>query len=610
VIKVVGYARVSSEEQAAKDLSIPAQIKAIHAHVDGQTDMTLVEMFKDEGISAYASADKRPGFMAMIKLAKDTDVTLILVHKLDRFSRNREESIIFKSLLKKQNVQVKSITENFDPDTPSGFLFEGIIEVMNQFYSMNLGMETRKGMVENVQRGYWNGGVAPYGYGKMDVAGRGDRTHKKLTLGDPVEVATVRRMFDWAVNEGLGAKAIAKRLVMENIPYRSNQKWCKQRVTYILNNHVYYGAGIWNRTHTKTRTLKPESEWIIQEGNHDAIITKEMFLKRKEMGIAAGGDKFKSNAHKCEWLLSKMIRCGDCGKAYIGVRRKRINWSKEKKFSFYLNRYVCSGHVSQGTSGCASFYIDREFLEESVIKLIKHEFAHPEKLAQIERAVHVRIKQAESKRDDTEVQYRQRLNEIIQGIERYYDAIATGLDPDVCKRKIDELSQQRAVLEGELLDKETGVRMARQFEDDLAVVRSMTHHFSTEFMKLPFERRRLIILHFVERIDILDHATASVTLRLPKLTPGAVLKPHMAKLTRHEIALKEYSEQRKNGKTPPDSSNQVGLVTLPDLSANDPNNWFASDYRIELPIYLGNGFVVSPSTAIGKVGLFGCPSRG
>ena len=110
--------------------------------------------------------------------------------------------------------------------------------------------------------------------------------------------------------------------------------------------------------------------------------------------------------------------------------------------------------------------------------------------------------------------------------------------------------------------------MARQFEDDLAVVRSMTHHFSTEFMKLPFERRRLIILHFVERIDILDHATASVTLRIPKLTPGAVLKPPMVKLTRHEIALKEHSERGKNGKAPHDSFDQVGLVTLPGRDLN------------------------------------------
>lgn len=565
MINVVGYVRVSSEEQAAKDLSIPAQIKAIRKYVADQPDMALVDIFKDEGISAYASADKRPGFMSMIRLAKDTDVTFILVHKLDRFSRNREESIVFKSLLKKHNVQVKSITENFDPDTPSGFLFEGIIEVMNQFYSMNLGMETRKGMVENVQRGYWNGGVAPYGYNKMDVEGRGERTHKKLALGDPVEVATVRKIFNWAVTDGLGAKSIANRLVEEKIPYRYGKKWSKQRVNYLLNNHVYYGAGCWNRTHTKTRTLKPESEWIIQEGNHEPIISKEIFMRRKEMGQAAVGDKFKSNAHKCEWLLAKMIRCGDCERAYIGVRRKRTGWSRGAKTNYYLNRYVCSGHISQGKAVCKSFYIDSDFLEESVVKLIKNEIARPTRLREIEAAIVDRLKQNESERSEIEVQYRTRQTEIAQSIDRFYDAIATGLDPDVCKRKIEELQQQKAVLDGELANGLAGHKAIEALENDMMLVRSLAHNFMKEFEKLPFEKRRMLVLHFVERVDIIDHSVARVFLRIPKLTPGKTLKPPMAKPTRKEILLQEEMEGRRQ-KTAPLEPNQVGLNMLPALT--------------------------------------------
>ena len=120
--KVVGYVRVSSEDQAQKDLSIPAQVKAIERYAAEQPDVQLLQIFRDEGISAYAPADKRHGFMAMIKFAKENSISHILVHKLDRFSRNREESILFKSLLKKQNVTVKSLTESYDPDTPSGFL--------------------------------------------------------------------------------------------------------------------------------------------------------------------------------------------------------------------------------------------------------------------------------------------------------------------------------------------------------------------------------------------------------------------------------------------------------------------------------------------------------
>ena len=572
MIRVVGYVRVSSEEQVVKDLSIPAQMKAIRKHIDEDDDMMLVEIFKDEGVSAYASADRRPGFMNMVNMAKDTDVSIILVHKLDRFSRNREESIIFKSLLKKHGVTVKSITENFDPDTPSGFLFEGIIEVINQFYSMNLAMETRKGMIENLQRGYWNGGITPYGFTKVEVPGRGDRVHKKLALGDPVEVATVRKIFSLAVYHGLGAKAIANRLKEEGIPYRNGKAWCKQRIGYMLNNQVYYGAGVWNRTHTKTRTLKPEDEWIIVENNHDPIVSKELFMKRKKMGQDNIGERFGSNAHKIQWLLAKMIRCNECGKAYAGVRRKRVINNNGEKSHYYLKRYVCSGHINQTDGKCNSFYIDQDYLEGAVIKLIKNEIARPKRLKEIEGKVKTRLSALQCELDDADRESAGKIKELEEGIDNYYNAIGSGMSPEVCKSKIDELQAQKAVLVKDLKNKEVNIRIAEVFENDMVFIRKLARNFDKGFNDLPFDRRRMIVLHFVERIDIIDHSIARVILRIPKLTPGTKLKPPMARKTRKEIALQDAKQQRRSKKTSPEP-NQVrskGLLECNPLHNNSP----------------------------------------
>ena len=562
MIRVVGYVRVSSEEQVVKDLSIPAQMKAIRKYVDEDDDMMLVEIFKDEGVSAYASADRRPGFMNMVNMTKDTDVSFILVHKLDRFSRNREESIIFKSLLKKHGVTVKSITENFDPDTPSGFLFEGIIEVINQFYSMNLAMETRKGMIENLQRGYWNGGITPYGFAKVEVPGRGDRVHKKLALGDPVEVATVRKIFSLAVYHGLGAKAIANRLKEEGIPYRNGKAWCKQRIGYMLNNQVYYGAGVWNRTHTKTRTLKPEDEWIIVENNHDPIVSKELFMKRKKMGQDNIGERFGSNAHKIQWLLAKMIRCNECGKAYAGVRRKRVINNNGEKSHYYLKRYVCSGHINQTDGKCKSFYIDQDYIEGAVIKLIRNEIARPKRLKEIEGKVKTRLSALQCELDDADRESAGKIKELEEGIDNYYNAIGSGMSPEVCKSKIDELQAQKAVLVKDLKNKEVNIRIAEVFENDMVFIRKLARNFDKGFNDLPFDRRRMIVLHFVERIDIIDHSIARVILRIPKLTPGTKLKPPMARKTRKEIALQDAKQQRRSKKTSPEP-NQVRSKGLP-----------------------------------------------
>jgi len=81
----------------------------------------------------------------------------ILVWKLSRFARNREDSIIYKSLLKRHGVQVISINEPLE-DTPTGRMLEGMIEVIDEFYSSNLAQEVTRGMREAASRGFWVSG--------------------------------------------------------------------------------------------------------------------------------------------------------------------------------------------------------------------------------------------------------------------------------------------------------------------------------------------------------------------------------------------------------------------------------------------------------------------
>ena len=115
------------------------------------------EELVDEAESARTT--DRPAFQQMISEAKQksSPFEAIVVWKLNRFARNREDSIIYKSLLRKRGVQVISINENFD-DGPTGKLLEGIIESIDEFYSANLSQDTIRGMRENLLRGFWNGG--------------------------------------------------------------------------------------------------------------------------------------------------------------------------------------------------------------------------------------------------------------------------------------------------------------------------------------------------------------------------------------------------------------------------------------------------------------------
>ena len=128
-MKAVLYARVSSEKQAEKDLSISAQLKALRKFAS-QKGYDVVREFVDEAESARTA--NRPAFQEMISLArsKNKPFDTVLVWKLSRFARNREDSIVYKSLLRKRGIYVLSINENID-QTPAGMLLEGMIEVID-----------------------------------------------------------------------------------------------------------------------------------------------------------------------------------------------------------------------------------------------------------------------------------------------------------------------------------------------------------------------------------------------------------------------------------------------------------------------------------------------
>ncbi len=139
-----GYVRVSTDKQ--EELSPDSQEKLLREYA-AKNNIIILKVFFEIGISGR-KADKRPEFQKMIGLAKSSDhpVDVILVWKFSRFARNQEESIVYKSLLRKQsNVDVVSVSEPLI-DGPFGSLIERIIEWMDEYYSIRLSGEVLRGM--------------------------------------------------------------------------------------------------------------------------------------------------------------------------------------------------------------------------------------------------------------------------------------------------------------------------------------------------------------------------------------------------------------------------------------------------------------------------------
>lgn len=158
------YARVSSDKQDV-DLSVSGQLRALREFAQNRS-YRVVKEYVDEAESGRTV--NRSVFQEMIAASKrrPSPFEAILVWKLSRFARNREDSIVYKSLLKRHGVHVVSINKPLE-NTPTGKMMEGIIEVMDEFYSNNLGQDVTRGMREASSRGFWVSGRTPYGYRRL-----------------------------------------------------------------------------------------------------------------------------------------------------------------------------------------------------------------------------------------------------------------------------------------------------------------------------------------------------------------------------------------------------------------------------------------------------------
>lgn len=158
MLQAVAYTRFSSDMQ--REESIEAQVRAINEYCD-KHGYVLRKIYADRGISG--TTDNRPEFQAMIEDVKKGGISAVIVHKYDRFARNRADSAIYRRELEKYGTRLLSVLENFD-DTPESIILQSVIEGYNEYYSKNLRREVMKGLKENALSCRHTGGTPCLGY--------------------------------------------------------------------------------------------------------------------------------------------------------------------------------------------------------------------------------------------------------------------------------------------------------------------------------------------------------------------------------------------------------------------------------------------------------------
>jgi site-specific DNA recombinase len=165
-MKVAIYARVSSEEQV-DGYSLDAQLRAGRSFA-ADHGWTIVREYIEEGRSARTDdTSKRPQFKQLLDEAQARLFEVVLVHKLDRFCRNRRIAFECFDRLSKWGVGFVSLSENMDFSTPWGGLALTMLVGLAQFYSDNLSQETKKGWRERRAQGLYCG-LLPFGTAKAE----------------------------------------------------------------------------------------------------------------------------------------------------------------------------------------------------------------------------------------------------------------------------------------------------------------------------------------------------------------------------------------------------------------------------------------------------------
>lgn len=297
------YIRVSTDKQ--EELSPDAQKRLILEYAQ-KNDILIssADIYIEHGISGR-NASKRPAFQEMIARAKSKEhpFDVVLVWKYSRFARNQEESIVYKSMLKRDNVEVISISEPVT-DGPFGTLIERIIEWMDEYYSIRLSGEVLRGMTEKAMRGGYQS-IAPFGY----VSAGGGKPPEP----DAAQADIVRRVYA-SFLEGKSYNRIARDLNELGVSTRNGNPFEARTVKYMLENPFYCGKIRWNYT-KRGRKQKDPGEWIIADGRHEAIVPEAAWQAAQECIRSRNVPFRRRDVSSCKHWLSGIFRCSSCGAA-------------------------------------------------------------------------------------------------------------------------------------------------------------------------------------------------------------------------------------------------------------------------------------------------------
>jgi site-specific DNA recombinase len=427
--RVCVYTRISTDEEN-QPTSLASQRERLEAFSKVQEDWHVVAHHEDRSTGTKLD---RPGLQAALDLARQGRIDQLLVYRIDRLSRKVRQLAMIADELDKLGVILRSATEPFDTGSPAGRMMLQMLGVFAEFEHATIVDRITAGIERRAKEGRWYSGRPPFGYVLNDGQ----------LAPDPVAAPVIRRIFVLYIGERLGTIAIANRLRAEQAPAPS-AGWGHPAVHRALTNPTYLGRIRWR-----------DQEF---ESTHEPLIDRATFDQAQALLAERGDDVSRRRGNPSDFLLSGVIRCGQCGRAYIGM-------SARGKGGLY-HYYACTARQKYGPKACSGERVSREKLEQAVLRQLASIYRDGSLIRDALAAAQEHALREQPSLDERRRSVDAEIARAERSVERYFESFEQGrLSPERCEQRV-------AVLQARLDD--LGAQQAELAKDDSDASRAPT----------------------------------------------------------------------------------------------------------------------------------------
>ncbi len=438
-MRAVIYARYSTDLQSASSIDDQVGVCREQIERDGHE---LVKVHKDRAMSGASLM--RPGIQALMQDAAGGAFDLVYAEALDRISRDQEDVAGVFKRLRFADVKIMTLAEGEISE-----LHVGLKGTMNALFLKDLADKTRRGLRGRVEAGRSGGGNA-YGYevvrtGSDRMVEAGER---RINLAEAEVVRRILRDY----SQGVSPREIAKRLNREGVLGPSGASWGpstingnRERGTGILNNELYVGKLVWNRlrymkdpsTGKRRSRLNPEKDWIIKDVPELRIVPQDLWDAVKTRHAEMTRDTRPDTRRKDYWqlqrpryLLSSLMKCGQCGASYTKYGLHRFGCSAAR------DRATCTNHLT----------IHGKEIEAAILAGLKQRLMEPALFEEFAREFTAEVNRQRSALASEKETLQGELARVTKQIDKLVDAIIEGADALALNAKLKVLEGQKAAL--------------------------------------------------------------------------------------------------------------------------------------------------------------------